>query len=148
MSESEYHRILVPVVGEENDRLALELASLVAGRNGAQVWVICVIEVKRSLPLDADLPEEVERAETALGEAEGVCRQLLGEEVETEILQARMAGPAIIDEALARQADLIIIGLPYRLHFGSFDLGETASHVLKNAPCPVWLCRARRPQEA
>lgn len=140
----QFRRILVPIVGEENDRLALELASDLAVRNGGQVWIIRVIEVKRSLPLDADLPEESAPAQTALDEAEAIC-QSATPNVETEILQARLAGPAIIDEAESREADLIIMGLPYRLHFRGFDLGETAAYVLKNASCPLWLCRARRP---
>lgn len=139
-----FRRILVPVVGEENDRLALELACDLASSNRAQVWVISVVEVRRSLPLDADVSEDVARASAALEQAEELCHEAI-QDVETEILQARLAGPAIIDEAESREADLIIIGLPYRLHFRGFDLGDTAAYVLKNARCPVWICRARRP---
>lgn len=139
-----FRRILVPVVGESNDDLAVELACGLVGGPDAQIWVVYVIEVRRSLPLGADLPEEVSRAEAALARTEGLCKPTAAH-LETEILQARLAGPAIIDEAEKRGVELIIIGLPYRLHFRGFDLGETARYVLKNAACPVWLCRDRRP---
>lgn len=137
-----FRRILVPVVGERNDDLAVELACQLLGGDGAQIWIVYVIEVERSLELDAYLPQEVARAEQALEHAEGLCAGG-PTTVASEILQARLAGPAIIDEAEKREAELIIIGLPYRLHFRGFDLGDTAAYILKNAECPVWLCRDR-----
>src|SRR5438309_1683014 len=60
---------------------------------------------------------------------------------ETESLQARDIGTAIVEEAVEAKADLILLGMPYRRKFGEFDLGRTIPYVLKNAPCEVWLCR-------
>jgi nucleotide-binding universal stress UspA family protein len=65
-----------------------------------------------------------------------------GVDLETEILQARDVGTAIVDEALERDVDLIVMGIEYKRKFGEFDLGNTAPYVLKNAPCRVWLARA------
>ena len=65
-----------------------------------------------------------------------------GIELETEILQARDVGTAIVDEALEREVDLIVMGIGYKRKFGEFDMGHTAPYVLKNAPCRVWLARA------
>ena len=58
---------------------------------------------------------------------------------EADLLRAREVGPAIIDEAIEREADLILIGVSYKRHFGQFSLGDVLPYVLKNAPCRVIL---------
>ena len=60
-------------------------------------------------------------------------------EVETELLQAREAGPTIIDEAVERGVDLILMGVRYKRSFGQFSLGNVVPYVLKNTPCRVIL---------
>jgi nucleotide-binding universal stress UspA family protein len=62
-------------------------------------------------------------------------------EVEGELLQARDAGHAIVDEAIERSADAIVIGVPYRRPFGEFELSRVPAQVLKTAPCEVVLLR-------
>src|SRR5258708_16070286 len=59
--------------------------------------------------------------------------------VETELVQARDTGPAIVDEAAEWGADLIVMGLPYKRRFGEFNMGKTVPYVLKNANCPLIL---------
>ena len=59
--------------------------------------------------------------------------------METDLLQAREAGPTIVDEAVARGIDLILMGVEYKRHFGQFSLGSVVPYVLKNAPCRVIL---------
>ena len=134
-------RILVPVNGNPTDDEAVALACEVARRGKAAVYAIYVIEVKRTLPLDVDLPPEAAKGDTVLGRAERVADEF-GVELETEILQARDVGTAIVDEALEREVDLIVMGIGYKRKFGEFDMGHTAPYVLKNAPCRVWLARA------
>jgi nucleotide-binding universal stress UspA family protein len=134
-------RILVPVNGNPTDEDAVALACEIARRSKAAVYAIYVIEVKRTLPLDVDLPPEAAKGDTVLGRAEKVSDEF-GVELETEILQARDVGTAIVDEALEREVDLIVMGIGYKRKFGEFDMGHTAPYVLKNAPCRVWLARA------
>lgn len=134
-------RILVPVNGNPTDDEAIGLACEIARRGKCAVFAIYVIEVKRTLPLDVDLPPEAAKGDTVLGRAEHVADEF-GIELETEILQARDVGTAIVDEALEREVDLIVMGIGYKRKFGEFDLGHSAPYVLKNAPCRVWLARA------
>jgi nucleotide-binding universal stress UspA family protein len=134
-------RILVPVNGNPTDGEAIALACEIARRSKASIYAIYVIEVKRTLPLDVDLPPEAAKGDTVLARAEQVAEEF-GANVETEILQARDVGTAIVDEALEREVDLIVMGIGYKRKFGEFDLGNTAPYVLKNAPCRVWLARA------
>jgi nucleotide-binding universal stress UspA family protein len=134
-------RILVPVNGNPTDDEAVALACEVARRGKASVYAIYVIEVKRTLPLDVDLPPEAAKGDTVLARAEHVADEF-GVQLETEILQARDVGTAIVDEALEREVDLIVLGIGFKRKFGEFDLGHTAPYVLKNAPCRVWVTRA------
>jgi nucleotide-binding universal stress UspA family protein len=133
-------RILVPVKGNPTDDEMVELACEIARSAKAQVFAIHVIEVARTLPLDAELQPEAERGEECLSRAEQIAERL-GQPIETDLLQARDVGPAIVDEALERGIDLIVLGITYKKRFGEFDLGKTAPYVLKNAPCRVWVCR-------
>jgi nucleotide-binding universal stress UspA family protein len=133
-------RVLVPVCGADADHDALELACLIAKRGRRVVEAVFVIEVERSLPLDAEMQAEIERGETVLDHAERTA-QSFDVEMETSLLQARDAGAAIVDEAVQTNAETIVMGLPYKMKFGEYSLGKTASYVLKNAPCRVWLAR-------
>ncbi len=134
-------RILVPVCGNNSDHEAVALACEVAKRSKADVFAIYVIEVKRTLPLDVDLPPEAAKGDSVLADAERVAREW-SIDLHSEILQARDVGTAIVDEAVERQVDLVVMGITYKRKFGEFDLGNTAPYVLKNAPCRVWLARA------
>jgi nucleotide-binding universal stress UspA family protein len=61
--------------------------------------------------------------------------------VHTDLLQAREAGPAIVSEAVERQAELIVLGVPYKEKFGGFTVEPRALYVLDHAPCRVLLVR-------
>src|SRR5690242_1333411 len=114
-------RILVPLKGNPTDDEVVQLACETARPAKADVYAIHVIEVKRTLPLDAELQDEAERGENLLNHAEQVAEKL-GVTLETDLLQARDVGPAIVDEALERGVDLVLMGITYKKKFGEFDL--------------------------
>jgi nucleotide-binding universal stress UspA family protein len=150
--------ILVPVDGSEAGMEAVFLASMMAKRNKGKVYVVYVVEVHRSLPLDADLSPEAIKGEEALNRAEQRAEEV-DFEVEGELLQARDAAHAIVDEAIERGVDGIILAVGYKRSRaegaglawprggkpaplpGEFRLGGVAQYVLENAPCEVWLIR-------
>ncbi len=132
--------ILVPVKGDSSDAEALRVACRLAQESKAKLFAIYVIEVNRALPLDAVLETEVKKGEDIIDRAERIADEA-DEEAEGTILQAREAGPAIVEEAEDKGIDLIVIGLPYKIRLGVFNLGDTVSYVLKNASCGVVLCR-------
>jgi len=134
----EFKRILVPVVGTEADEEAMKLACRLAKKDKGKVWAVCVVAVKRALPLDAEIMPEIQSAEDILDHVERVAEEE-DYEAETDILQAREVGPAIIDEAVERGVDLILMGVKYKRRFGQFSLGSVVPYVLKNSPCPVIL---------
>jgi nucleotide-binding universal stress UspA family protein len=133
-----FKKILVPVAGNEADIETIKLACRLAKKDKGKVWAVSVVAIKRALPLDAEIDSEIKKAEEILDKVETVA----GEEdyeVETEVLQAREVGPAIIDEAVERGVSLILMGIAYKQVFGQFSLGNVVPYVLKNSPCPVIL---------
>lgn len=143
-----FSRILVPVKGIPADDAAIRLACQIAKGTKAQIIAIHVIEVERNLPLDFEDEARMKRADTVLEHAEQVAKSLRST-LETEVLQARAAGAALLDEAATRGVDLIVMGIPYRQVLGGdFQLGTTTQYVLKNATCPVWLCREAAPAKS
>lgn len=133
-------RILVPVNGRSTDEEAVRLACRFALRSRGKVYAVTILVVKRSLPLDSVPEADMERAERILDNAERVGREL-DVKVETELLQAREVGPAIVDEIRAWRADLLVMGLAYRERFGEFHVGNTGPYVISNAPCRVLIFR-------
>ncbi len=133
-------RIMIPINGSPTDDEAVRLGCRLARRSRAKVYVVTILEVKRALALDAAQDAEVARAERLLDHAETIGQEL-DVEVDTELLQAREAGPAIVDEIREWRADIVIVGMPWRERFGEFHMGKTAPYVLKFAPCRVLVFR-------
>ena len=139
-------RVLVPINGGTADEEAVRLSCRLAKKSGGKVYVTYVIQVDRTLPLDAEVKAEIERGEQVLDTAERIAEDQ-DYNVDTDLLQAREIGPAIVDEAIERGVDLIMMGVSYLKKFGEFSLGETVPYVLKNAPCWVLICREPIPEE-
>ena len=138
--------ILVPVHDNGCDDEALRLAGEIAKVNKATVHALYVIEVKRDLPLDAEITQETFKAEKVLHHLEQLGRELKCPG-EATLLQARDVGPAVVQEAMERGSELIVMQMPYKKRFGSFTLGDTIPYILKNAPCQVILCRDAMPSD-
>ncbi len=89
-------RIMVTVKGADIDDEAMRLAYTYAlGKKGkgrhVAVDVVYVVQVPHSLPLDADLPDQVEKGEQALDHAEKVAQEL-GLEVDAHDLAGQERG--------------------------------------------------------
>ena len=143
---AEAKNILVPIDGSEASLEAVGLACSLARRRKGCVYAIYVIEVDRTLPLDAELVDETAAGEAVLRSATAVARKW-DYPVTAEILQAREAAQAITSEAIERKVDAVIMGIEHERPFGEFQLQRTAAQVLKHAPCQVWVCR-KEPRES
>lgn len=141
-----YRRIVVPVHGTDADKRAIELATLIGTGKNAEMVLVYVVEVAQSLPLEADMPSEVDTGEDVLQVAERWARQAADGRVgriSPELLQARSAGAAIVDEAIERGADVIVMALCNHMRHGQPTPGETVPYVMQNAPCEVVVARVR-----
>lgn len=123
------------------------MASELARPIRAELVAVHVVEIGWSLPLDADIAGRSEEVQQILDAAESVAEEAKMR-LEPVLLQAREVGAALVDEATEREADLLVLGLPYRKRFGGdFAIGRTIPYVLKNAPCAVWVVREPIPEE-
>ncbi|MPZ98235.1 MAG: universal stress protein [Dehalococcoidia bacterium] len=137
---SRVERFLVPVDGSEAGYGAVGAACEVARRSKARVHLLYVIVVPRALPLDAGMEAEARRGERVLERAEQIAEDH-HVKVEGDLVQAREAGHAIVDEATELRADAIVLGLDYHRPYGRFELGPRAEYLLEHAPAEVWLIR-------
>ena len=114
---------------------------LAKSEKNSQVHAIYVVVVDRRMPLDVDLPSESERGESCVAEAEAMARRYKVK-AQGDILQARDAGPAIVDEALELGADAIVLGVARSgREAQALDLGKTSEYILRHALCEVILVR-------
>lgn len=143
-----FQRAVVALSGHPGNDRIVRLAAEMAQASKAELIAVHVVEVDWSQPLDADIAGRSEAAQRILDRAEEVA-ETHGRPLDSVLLQARDVGAAIVDEAIEREADLLIMGLAYRMRFGGdFAIGRTIPYVLKNAPCAVWVVREPIPEEA
>jgi nucleotide-binding universal stress UspA family protein len=142
--QGRFARLVVPVAGSEMDDRVLGMLPNLLSSEGGTITFLFVVEVPQAMPLDAELPTDIDRGERALRRAENAARQALPSRnttIVTELLQARAVGPAIVDEAIGRDAEAIIMTAAIHRRHGRPTLGETTDHVLLNAPCEVVVIR-------
>jgi nucleotide-binding universal stress UspA family protein len=140
----DHARILIPLLGDDDvDAPALKVAALLlAGRENVEVSLLHVLEVPFERNLDAEDEEAVAAADQILSRAEAALLEK-GVPARTSTVQARAAGPAIVDDANELGADLIVMGLRYKKRFGGqWDAGRTVPYVMRNSTAPVWCLRA------
>ena len=130
--------ILVALSGSPIDGDLVRMACFMAKHSKGHVYVVHVVEVPRTLPLDVHLPSP--DVDTMLDKAIQAAEEV-NAEVEAEVVQARDAGPGIVDEARDRDCSLIIMGLVPKHRFGRFDLGRTVPYVLEHANARVFVVR-------
>jgi basic amino acid/polyamine antiporter, APA family len=140
----EYRTIVVPVKRTEESEEALVAAARLAAERGATVAIVHVIEVPLSLPLDAQLPEEEDTAEDLLDDAQALVESY-GVRAVTRLLRARKAGPAIVDDARRRDAELVLLGAPrHAVAERRRVFGGTVDYVLRESPCRVLVAAGKR----
>jgi len=133
--------IAVIVDGKKLDNELVRLACMMAKRAKRKVHLVHIIEVPRTLALGANLKKESEQADLLLTEAMAIAEDS-GCEAVAEVVQARDAGQAIVEEAKDHACSLIMLGLVRNKHMVNGtrdDLGRTIPFVLSHAPCRVWV---------
>ena len=146
-SERAPRRAILALAGGANDDRIVELGADLTRAGRAELIAVHVVEIGWSMPLDADVANRSEAAQKILDRAE-VGAEARKAKLEPVLLQAREVGAALVDEATEREADLLLVGLPYKRRFGGdFAIGRTIPYVLKHAPCEVWVVREPIPAE-
>jgi nucleotide-binding universal stress UspA family protein len=110
------------------------LAAELAPEAGASITAVFVIEVAAELPLDAHMHDEEHAAREALEKAHAIAASR-GVRLRERIVRARSRGEAIVAEAEAVQADLVVMRAAPKN--GKRLFGRTADYVLRHADCRV-----------
>jgi APA family basic amino acid/polyamine antiporter len=140
----EYRTIVVPVIRSAESEEALVAAARVAAERRAIVVLVHVLELPHDVPLDAEVPHLEEAADALLDEARELIESY-GVRTVTRIIRGRSAGLAIAEEAMRRNADLVVVGTPRRRHgTGAPVFGRTVDRILKRSACRVLLAAGRR----
>jgi APA family basic amino acid/polyamine antiporter len=143
--EVEYRTILVPVLRTAESEEALVAAARLATERRATIVILHVLEVPLDQPLDADLHEREEAAYQILDEAQALLEGYAGVRIVSRLVRARSAGPAIVDEAASRDAEVIILGAPRtKLRRGKPIFGRTVDYVLRNSPTRVLVVAGKK----
>jgi APA family basic amino acid/polyamine antiporter len=158
--EVAFRNILVPIFGTKLDddivATAGRLAAAEQEEGGApddsRLDIVYVIEVPLTLPLDAELPPELEEeARHALERAREVGEEYEDVAVSAEAIRARDVGAGIVEAARRSGAEAIVVGgePPSKIRGGAMlggigaakpaEIGAATEYVLKKAPCRVLL---------
>ncbi|MGH3135911.1 MAG: amino acid permease [Gaiellaceae bacterium] len=134
----EYRRLLVPVTAGQSSDTAMDVACRLAAERGSRIVALNVLEIPLDRPLGEEFPELEQEANRELDETAAVGDSY-GVRVLTRLERARSAGVAIVAEADARDAEIIVLGSPRRgLTAMQADVfGKTVEYVLKHARCRV-----------
>ena len=133
-----FNRVLAVVTDDPSDINTVNRAANIVRDDRGHLYLIYVIKVERSLPLDAEIEDQITRGEQVLNRAERLAK-LARSDIDSQLLQARDIGPAVVHEAVVRDADAIVIGTSYPTDYGSFSLGSDIPYILEHAPCDVIL---------
>jgi APA family basic amino acid/polyamine antiporter len=141
----EFRSILVPIAPGYPSDEAMDFACRLATERRASIVALTAIQVPLELPLDTELPEEVEEANEQLDEARAIGESY-GVRVIGRIARTRNVGRAIVDEAIRRNSEVIVMAGPrrVRLQHGRRQIfGDAVDFVLRHAPCRVMVATAR-----
>jgi nucleotide-binding universal stress UspA family protein len=137
-----YRRIVVPIAGDDDSETGVALAAELAPEGGASITAVFVIEVPTELPLDAHMDDEERAARAAFEKAHAIAAGR-GVRLHERIVRARARGEAIVAEAEAADADLIVMRAAPRNRKRLF--GRTADYVLRHADCRVLVTAPPQP---
>jgi nucleotide-binding universal stress UspA family protein len=138
-----YRRILVPLGDNAESEKAMDMACRLADGRHASITCVAVVEVPPLLPLDAHMLDEEMRAHQLLDRARAVADSY-GVAFSPRTLRSREAARAILDQAAASGAEIIVIGAPRKARpgKGAAALGTTVEHVLRRATCRIMVMDA------
>jgi APA family basic amino acid/polyamine antiporter len=141
----EFRSILVPIAPGYASDEAMDFACRIAAERRASIIAFTAIDVPLDQPLDAPLPDDAREANEQLDEARAIGDSY-GVRVTGRIARTRNIGRAIVDEAIRRHSEIIVMAGPrrVRLQYGRRQIfGDAVDFVLRHAPCRVMVATPR-----
>lgn len=134
-SEKE-HIVIVALRDKQSLGSLLDLACRMAKTMNASIVAVHVVEVPVTLDLGAQSDELDSAGRAILQEAQRQAAKSFGV-ISTELIRARHAGKAIVDEAKQHGSDLLVLGYCHKNPISEVLLGSTAQYVMRHGPCRV-----------
>lgn len=132
--------ILVPTVGNEYSKNAVEVASTIAAQTGALVTLVHVINLRQveyilfdaqqTLKPFTDIAQQIVEQQAEIGRS-------LGASVKTCVLKGTSPQREILTFARTEHVDLIVLGSNIRMITGRVFFGHLVDAILSRATCPV-----------
>jgi nucleotide-binding universal stress UspA family protein len=142
-----YRRIVVPIADNAESEKAMDVACRLAAEHRASIAAVTVTEVPPLLPLDAHMREEEEEARELLLRAHAIGVSY-GVDISVRVLRSREAASAIVGQAKAIRAEIIVIGGARKSRARPQPFGHTIQEVLKKALCRVMVVAAPAERQA
>lgn len=137
-------RILVAYDFSDDSRRALKEAFHLADKFGAQIFVVHALpeEVSEAFVQALSSQYKTELSDRIKEELQIFHGQhkIRVADADVHVLQGEPA-KVIVDEALASQVDLILVGAHNKSTLGRFLLGSVASRIVRYSTVPVFVCR-------
>ncbi|HKK05484.1 MAG TPA: universal stress protein [Gammaproteobacteria bacterium] len=143
-----YRSIVVGVDFSKNSRVAAIRAAALAGRDGATLTLLNVVEhFPEDIPVNPIPPENIDPAtfymERAKAELAELARELGTQAAEQEVLiSSKSANHEILEWAGQHPVDLLVVGAHDR--DAKAPLGSTAMAISNHAPCDVLIVHAEK----
>lgn len=143
-----FSRILVPVDGSEHVKRAVQTATRLAQRDGAELALLAVVDLRLTYVAEAGiLPADLVTSLRREARAFLVNGNLYvpSELHAAELLREGEPAQAIVAAARDWRADLIVLGHAASAGVGRLFADHTAESVAQRAPCPVLVVRPEEP---
>ncbi len=131
--------ILVPTIGTEYSKHAVEVASAIAAQTGALVTLVHVVNLPQFDNFYVDqtnLTSALEIAQQIVDQQADLGRSL-GAQVNTKVLQGNSPEQEILFFAQSEAVDLLVLGSNLRPISGRVFFGHRVDALLRQATCPV-----------
>ncbi|ALF56525.1 Na/H antiporter [Nostoc piscinale CENA21] len=138
IAQQQLKHILVPTIGTESSKYAVEVASTIAAQTGALVTIVNVINVpqveyivyeQRSFDTAREISHDLLEQQAAIGRS-------LGADVKINILHGNPERE-ILTFAQIHAVDLIVLASNIRMVTGRAFFGHRVDAILSKAQCPV-----------
>lgn len=139
IEQQQIRHILVPTIGTEYSKHAVEVASTIAAQIGALVTLVHVV----NLPQFDDFYVDQDNLLSAIDIAQQIVDQQadigrgFGAQVNTAVLKGTSPEKEILNFARAEDVDLIVLGSNIRPITGRAFFGHRVDTLLRQASCPV-----------
>lgn len=134
-----FRHILVPTVGSEYSKNAVEVASALAAQTNAQLSLVHVINKPQAeyLFYDQQPLDSIEDIARQIVEYQKEVAESLGANVHCRIIKGASPERELLNFARKEQVDLIVLGSDVRMMSGRVFFGHRVDAILSQATCPI-----------